>query len=100
MRRPSLHRQLDSLAVTAYRHAGAPVDQLCSALAEHHPSDGHDDMSVLILRTPASTDESPSSDQSDCVAPEWETGYGGRPREMDAQCASGRCARPTHEWMP
>ncbi|HBF85765.1 MAG TPA: hypothetical protein DD420_39345 [Streptomyces sp.] len=89
MRRPSLHRQLDSLAVTAYRHAGAPVDQLRSALAKHHPSDGHDDTAALILRTPAATDESISSDQSDCLVPGRETDYAGRPRETDAQCTSG-----------
>ncbi|MEU0373781.1 GAF domain-containing SpoIIE family protein phosphatase [Streptomyces sp. NPDC006283] len=47
-----LDRGLDSLAVTAYRHAGEPVHELCSALADHHPSDGHDDMAVLVLRTP------------------------------------------------
>ncbi|MEW2630801.1 GAF domain-containing SpoIIE family protein phosphatase [Streptomyces sp. NPDC048389] len=47
-----LDRGLDSLAVTAYRHADEPVAGLCSALADHYPSDGHDDMAVLILRTP------------------------------------------------
>ena len=48
-----LDRGLDSLAVTACRHAGEPVAGLCSALAHHYPSDGHDDMAALVLRTPA-----------------------------------------------
>jgi hypothetical protein len=43
---------LESLAATANGHAGAPVEELCGALAHHHPGDGHDDMAVLVLRVP------------------------------------------------
>ncbi|MER6983078.1 PP2C family protein-serine/threonine phosphatase [Streptomyces carpinensis] len=51
----SLDRGLDALAVTASRHAGRSPEELCRALAEHHPSDGHDDMAVIALRTPPLT---------------------------------------------
>lgn len=48
----SLEWGLDSLVATAHAHAGAPVEELCGALAHHHPGDGHDDMAVLVLRVP------------------------------------------------
>ncbi|MET9146100.1 GAF domain-containing SpoIIE family protein phosphatase [Streptomyces sp. NPDC004042] len=51
----SIDEGLAELAATASRHAGRPPEELCRALAEHHPSDGHDDMAVLALRTPPLT---------------------------------------------
>ncbi|MFD1663431.1 PP2C family protein-serine/threonine phosphatase [Streptomyces caeni] len=44
---------LRALAELATAYAGLPLDDLVQALADHHPSDGHDDMAVLALRTPA-----------------------------------------------
>lgn len=46
---------LDDLARTAACVADLPVNDLCQALVDHHPSDGHDDMAVLALRTPLPT---------------------------------------------
>ncbi len=43
---------MTALAALARHHAREPVDQLCRSLADRHPSDGHDDMAALILRTP------------------------------------------------
>ncbi|MGW3635788.1 PP2C family protein-serine/threonine phosphatase [Streptomyces sp. NPDC005122] len=40
------------LAAHATTHAGLPLQELLEALADHHPSDGHDDMALLALRTP------------------------------------------------
>ncbi|SDC94107.1 Serine phosphatase RsbU, regulator of sigma subunit [Streptomyces sp. AmelKG-A3] len=48
----ALQRGLDSLAATARRLAGERADRLCAALADHRPSDGRDDMAVLVLRLP------------------------------------------------
>lgn len=45
----SLH-ELADLAVT---HAALPLPEFVRALADHHPSDGHDDMAILALRAPA-----------------------------------------------
>jgi len=45
---------LDTLAATSAAHAGLPLDELCRTLADHHPSDGHDDLALLALRTPSS----------------------------------------------
>ncbi|MFD4762831.1 PP2C family protein-serine/threonine phosphatase [Streptomyces sp. NPDC058439] len=50
-----LDQGLDALAVTASQHAGRPPEELCRALADHHPSDGHDDLAVIALRTPPLT---------------------------------------------
>ncbi|MCC5033860.1 SpoIIE family protein phosphatase [Streptomyces sp. WAC 00631] len=47
-----LDRGLDALARLAAAHAAAPLDDLCRALADGHPGDGHDDMAVLVVRTP------------------------------------------------
>ncbi|OLZ63134.1 hypothetical protein AV521_39720 [Streptomyces sp. IMTB 2501] len=44
---------LQALAQIAADHAQAPLDDLVHTLADHHPSDGHDDLAVLALRTPA-----------------------------------------------
>ncbi|MET7291996.1 GAF domain-containing SpoIIE family protein phosphatase [Streptomyces griseoloalbus] len=51
----SLDRGLDALAVTASRYAGRSPAELCRILADLHPSDGHDDMAVIALRTPPPT---------------------------------------------
>ncbi|GAA2988637.1 PP2C family protein-serine/threonine phosphatase [Kitasatospora sp. NPDC057738] len=48
-----IDRGLDALAELAAAHAGEPLDDLVRFLADHHPSDGHDDMAVLAIRTPA-----------------------------------------------
>ncbi|MEU6611173.1 GAF domain-containing SpoIIE family protein phosphatase [Streptomyces shenzhenensis] len=48
-----LDRGLDALAATASRYARRTPEELCRILADHHPSDGHDDMAVIALRTPA-----------------------------------------------
>jgi hypothetical protein len=45
---------LDALADLAVSHAGQSPDTFVQALADHHPSDGHDDMTILALRIPAS----------------------------------------------
>ncbi|GHB66435.1 hypothetical protein GCM10010377_66740 [Streptomyces viridiviolaceus] len=50
-----MDRGLDALAVAAARYAGRSPEELCRALADHHPSDGHDDMAVIALRTPPLT---------------------------------------------
>ncbi|MFG3550601.1 PP2C family protein-serine/threonine phosphatase [Streptomyces sp. NPDC047725] len=50
-----LDRGLDALAVTASRYAGHPPEELCRALADHRPGEGHDDKAVLALRTPPLT---------------------------------------------
>ncbi len=44
---------LHTLAELAADHARAPLDDLVRTLADQHPSDGHDDLAVLALRTPA-----------------------------------------------
>ncbi|WP_406468760.1 SpoIIE family protein phosphatase [Streptomyces sp. NBC_01594] len=46
---------LDALARTAATHGGLSLNDLCQALVDHHPSDGHDDMAILALRTPLPT---------------------------------------------
>ncbi|MDR6978479.1 serine phosphatase RsbU (regulator of sigma subunit) [Streptomyces sp. 3330] len=43
---------LAALAGLATAHAHLPLQDFVDALADHHPSDGHDDMAVLALRTP------------------------------------------------
>ncbi|MER6366315.1 GAF domain-containing SpoIIE family protein phosphatase [Kitasatospora sp. NPDC001527] len=49
----SIDEGLDTLAALAAAHAADPLDALVRALADHHPSDGHDDMAILAIRTPA-----------------------------------------------
>ncbi|MEU6347009.1 GAF domain-containing SpoIIE family protein phosphatase [Streptomyces sp. NPDC046977] len=41
-----------TLAELAAAHVGLPLAELCDVLADRHPSDGHDDLAVLALRTP------------------------------------------------
>ncbi|RVU22936.1 GAF domain-containing protein [Streptomyces antnestii] len=48
----SIDESLDELAGLATEYAALPLPELVQALADHHPSDGHDDMAVLALRTP------------------------------------------------
>ncbi|CAL9610959.1 hypothetical protein SUDANB70_05658 [Streptomyces sp. enrichment culture] len=53
--RRSLDACLDELAALAAAHVGLDLDELCRVLADHHPSDGHDDLAVLALRLPSRT---------------------------------------------
>ncbi|MFE2987644.1 PP2C family protein-serine/threonine phosphatase [Streptomyces sp. NPDC059262] len=48
----SIEESLAELAGLATLYAALPLPEFVQALAEHHPSDGHDDMAVLALRTP------------------------------------------------
>jgi hypothetical protein len=43
---------LRALADLAVEHAALPLPAFVQALADHHPSDGHDDMAILAVRTP------------------------------------------------
>ncbi|MEU9058562.1 GAF domain-containing SpoIIE family protein phosphatase [Streptomyces sp. NPDC048430] len=64
-----LEQGLNSLAATANRHARASVHELCAALADHHPSDGHDDMAVLVLRTPPASADVRADDRGQVGKP-------------------------------
>ncbi|MFE3634600.1 PP2C family protein-serine/threonine phosphatase [Streptomyces cellostaticus] len=48
----AIDESLRQLAELAAAHAALPLPELVQVLADHHPSDGHDDMAVLALRTP------------------------------------------------
>jgi serine phosphatase RsbU (regulator of sigma subunit) len=48
----SIDESLADLADLATAYAALPLPEFVQALADHHPSDGHDDMAVLALRTP------------------------------------------------
>ncbi|MFI9803288.1 PP2C family protein-serine/threonine phosphatase [Streptomyces sp. NPDC052301] len=48
----TLDESLDELAELAADRAALPLPEFVQALADHHPSDGHDDMAILALRTP------------------------------------------------
>jgi hypothetical protein len=48
----SLDAGLGTLAATAAAHVRLPLDELCRMLADQHPSDGHDDLALLAVRTP------------------------------------------------
>ncbi|MDP4510028.1 PP2C family protein-serine/threonine phosphatase [Nonomuraea turcica] len=48
----SVEEGLERLAVIATAHAALPVCDFVQALIDEHPSDGHDDMAILALRTP------------------------------------------------
>ncbi|MGW2647974.1 PP2C family protein-serine/threonine phosphatase [Streptomyces sp. NPDC001393] len=48
----SIDESLRELASLAAVHAALPLPEFVQALADHHPSDGHDDMAILALRTP------------------------------------------------
>ncbi|MEU2429378.1 GAF domain-containing SpoIIE family protein phosphatase [Streptomyces sp. NPDC007861] len=43
---------LERLAALVTEHAALPLRDFVQTLADHHPSDGHDDMAVLALRAP------------------------------------------------
>ncbi|MFD8417149.1 PP2C family protein-serine/threonine phosphatase [Streptomyces sp. NPDC059650] len=43
---------LARLAELATAYIGLPLQDFVDTLADHHPSDGHDDMAILALRTP------------------------------------------------
>ena len=47
-----IDESLDELAELAVKHAALPLPDFVRELADHHPSDGHDDMAILALRTP------------------------------------------------
>ncbi|MGW0880330.1 PP2C family protein-serine/threonine phosphatase [Streptomyces sp. NPDC002671] len=48
----SIDESLNALADLAVQHAALPLPAFVQALADHHPSDGHDDMAILAVRTP------------------------------------------------
>ncbi|MFB7509161.1 PP2C family protein-serine/threonine phosphatase [Streptomyces broussonetiae] len=48
-----IDERLNTLAHLAVDQAGLPLPAFVRALADHHPSDGHDDMAILAVRTPA-----------------------------------------------
>ncbi|MEU6369007.1 GAF domain-containing SpoIIE family protein phosphatase [Streptomyces sp. NPDC046931] len=48
----AIDESLDELAELAAAHSALPLDDFVQALADHHPSDGHDDMAILALRAP------------------------------------------------
>ncbi|WP_324614438.1 GAF domain-containing SpoIIE family protein phosphatase [Streptomyces sp. MMG1121] len=48
----SIDEGLDALAGLAVEHAALPLPAFVQTLADHHPSDGHDDIAILALRTP------------------------------------------------
>jgi serine phosphatase RsbU (regulator of sigma subunit) len=50
--RHHLDTGLNALAAIVTAHAEEPLDGLCRMMADNHPSDGHDDMAILALRTP------------------------------------------------
>ncbi|MEU5536087.1 GAF domain-containing SpoIIE family protein phosphatase [Streptomyces sp. NPDC020362] len=47
-----IDESLSELARLAAAHAALPLPEFVRALADHHPSDGHDDMAIVALRTP------------------------------------------------
>ncbi|MFB0630379.1 PP2C family protein-serine/threonine phosphatase [Streptomyces sp. AB3(2024)] len=47
-----IDESLEALAGLAAAHASLPLQDFVRALADGHPSDGHDDMAVLALRIP------------------------------------------------
>ncbi len=47
-----IDESLNELAALAASHADLPLEDFVQALADSHPSDGHDDMAILAIRTP------------------------------------------------
>ncbi|WP_349308022.1 GAF domain-containing SpoIIE family protein phosphatase [Pseudofrankia sp. BMG5.36] len=47
-----IDRGLAALAALASVYADQPLPALCQALADEHPSDGHDDLAILAFRIP------------------------------------------------
>nr|WP_229882015.1 GAF domain-containing SpoIIE family protein phosphatase [Streptomyces alanosinicus] len=48
----TIDERLSTLAALAAQHAGLPLPAFVQALADQHPSDGHDDMAILAVRMP------------------------------------------------
>lgn len=48
----SIDTSLNALATLAGAHDHLPLQEFVQVLADQHPSDGHDDMAILALRTP------------------------------------------------
>ncbi|MGW3144415.1 MULTISPECIES: PP2C family protein-serine/threonine phosphatase [Streptomyces] len=48
----SIDASLNALGTLAGAHAHLPLHEFVQVLADQHPSDGHDDMAILALRTP------------------------------------------------
>ncbi|MFJ2029323.1 PP2C family protein-serine/threonine phosphatase [Streptosporangium sp. NPDC087985] len=61
-RRP-VEMGLERLAAILLAHADQPLGELCQILADHHPSDGRDDMAILALRTPTGHARSKPAEQ-------------------------------------
>ncbi|MER6328096.1 GAF domain-containing SpoIIE family protein phosphatase [Streptomyces sp. NPDC001034] len=49
-----IDQSLMELTDLVAEYASLPLDDFVQALADHHPSDGHDDMAILALRAPSS----------------------------------------------
>jgi hypothetical protein len=49
----SLDTGLDALTRLAADQVTESLEDLVETLADHHPGDGHDDLAILALRTPA-----------------------------------------------
>ncbi|MFC9292536.1 PP2C family protein-serine/threonine phosphatase [Streptomyces sp. NPDC057011] len=49
----SIDESLDRLVELVAVYAGLPLQEFVQALADHHPSDGHDDLAILALHTPS-----------------------------------------------
>ncbi|MFH7339056.1 GAF domain-containing SpoIIE family protein phosphatase [Streptomyces sp. KHY 26] len=48
-----IDQSLAELTRLVTEYVSLPLDDFVQALADHHPSDGHDDMAILALRTPS-----------------------------------------------
>ncbi|MGW2642367.1 PP2C family protein-serine/threonine phosphatase [Streptomyces sp. NPDC001348] len=48
----AIDESLDELTDLAARYTTLPLQDFVRALADHHPSDGHDDMAILAVRAP------------------------------------------------
>ncbi|MBX7548276.1 GAF domain-containing SpoIIE family protein phosphatase [Streptomyces sp. NPDC004232] len=60
-----IDERLNALAELAVEHSGLPLRAFVRALADHHPSDGHDDMAILAVRTPPGAMEHPGDPADD-----------------------------------
>ncbi|MFF3539348.1 PP2C family protein-serine/threonine phosphatase [Streptomyces sp. NPDC002466] len=58
--RHSIDHGLARLAEHAAGHVHLPLDDFVRLLADHHPSDGHDDLAILALRTPPAVRRAPA----------------------------------------
>ncbi|MFF0473553.1 PP2C family protein-serine/threonine phosphatase [Streptomyces sp. NPDC004284] len=55
----SVDEGMAQLAELAAAHVGLPLQDFVNTLADHHPSDGHDDLAILALRVPLGPDPAP-----------------------------------------